>query len=80
MAEIRCSGCGQIIDVPPELSGDMQLARIEPYYCDECEWMAETAVVCSCEDLSDDDLAALTAGQDEAFFTELYQPVGTEEK
>ena len=46
MAYIKCSGCGTIVEIPPELSaglpdGESQLK--EPYYCDECEWIAELA-------------------------------------
>jgi hypothetical protein len=46
MGYINCAGCGCEIYIPPELeSPDDEgiLVASEPYYCDECEWLAETA-------------------------------------
>lgn len=43
---IKCAGCGEYIVIPPELVGDWEggdLTNSEPYFCDACEWQAETA-------------------------------------
>ena len=29
-----CAGCGEIVEIPPELRGG---AQVDPYYCDACE-------------------------------------------
>lgn len=39
MAYVVCAGCGEIVEVPPELGGDAdgKIQTDEPYYCDACE-------------------------------------------
>lgn len=47
MTSVKCSGCETIIEIPEELAGDIEehITRTnEPVYCDECEWVAQTAV------------------------------------
>lgn len=46
MAFVKCAGCDEIIDIPDELVGmhaDGEVTTDEPYYCDACERIAETA-------------------------------------
>lgn len=51
MTYIKCSGCGEIIEIPDELSGDwsgdITCELTEPYYCDACD--AENEYGCNCE-------------------------------
>lgn len=47
MTAIKCSGCGEFIEIPDELTGDLGVDAgaidcIE-YYCDACEWQGQTA-------------------------------------
>lgn len=50
---VKCSGCGATIPIPAELypgpiEGEIPLE--EPYYCDECDREAESAVAASLGD------------------------------
>lgn len=38
-----CDGCGCEIYIPPELDPDSEGEKVAPYYCDECERLAESA-------------------------------------
>lgn len=45
MSFVKCSGCGEQIAIPAELYPEPVNGEIllnEPYYCDACEWEAET--------------------------------------
>jgi len=39
MTYIKCSGCGEIVDIPPELAGE-ELGEVFPdgtFFCDACD-------------------------------------------
>jgi hypothetical protein len=53
MTYVKCAGCDVVIEIPDELSGDWSgdiTDPLNPYYCDACEWQAETAVAASLGD------------------------------
>jgi hypothetical protein len=44
MTYVKCAGCGEIIEIPDELSGDWEGDITDPEnprYCDACQWEEE---------------------------------------